>query len=115
MVDFHRRYAYSFLNTTQLYRHQHLYTAIEKHLLRSDELPDDIRALEREIGSSRVILSTLSMLSNPALEQKGMFDLIPVERFVIDEASQINLFEFMVSITAVHFLSYELTTDWCFL
>lgn len=43
-----------------------------------------------------MILCTLSMLSNPALDEIGVFDLLPVERLVVDEASQIDTFEFMV-------------------
>ena len=38
------------------------------------------------------------MLSNPALYEYGVFDYLPVERLVVDEASQIDTFEFMVSI-----------------
>ena len=49
------------------------------------------------MGDACVILSTVSMLSNPKLHQLRMFtDVMPVERLVIDEASQINVFEFMV-------------------
>ena len=36
------------------------------------------------------------MLSNPALYQNGTFDIVPPERLIIDEASQINILEFMV-------------------
>lgn len=69
---------------------------IMERLIRSDELPEDVRALERTLGASCVILSTLSTLSNPGLDANGMFDCVPVERLVIDEASQINAFEYMV-------------------
>jgi regulator of nonsense transcripts 1 len=37
------------------------------------------------------------MLSNPALEERGLFKEVPVERLIIDEASQIRVFEFLVS------------------
>ena len=37
------------------------------------------------------------MLSNPVLENSGVYRLVPVERLVVDEASQIDSFEFMVS------------------
>ena len=43
-----------------------------------------------------VVLCTLSMLSNPKLLQCGLFDLLPIKSLVIDEASQIDVFEFMV-------------------
>jgi len=52
--------------------------------------------MERLVGNSYVILSTLSMISNPALDDNGTFKVVPMERLIIDEASQINTFEFMV-------------------
>lgn len=69
---------------------------IQDRLLRSDELPSATVDLERLVAGSRVILTTLSMLSNPALDNNGIFKLVPVERLVIDEASQINIHEYMV-------------------
>ena len=78
-------------------RHEHLYCEIQEKVRRSDELPTEKVAMERELGGSHIILSTLSMISNPSLHDNGTFDIIPVERLVIDEASQINIFEFMVS------------------
>ena len=38
------------------------------------------------------------MLSNPALHLVGMFSIVPVERLVVDEASQIKVEDFMVRI-----------------
>ncbi|TRM58031.1 P-loop containing nucleoside triphosphate hydrolase protein [Schizophyllum amplum] len=76
--------------------HESIYTAIEQKLIRSDEFPPDTGSLARFIGDARVILSTVSMLSNPKLEQLRMYnDVMPVERLVIDEASQINVFDYM--------------------
>lgn len=43
-----------------------------------------------------LVLSTLSMLSNPMLNDCGLFKLIPVRSLIVDEASQIDVFEFMV-------------------
>ena len=43
-----------------------------------------------------VVLCTLSMLSNPKLAECGLIDILPVTSLVIDEASQIDVFEFMV-------------------
>jgi len=79
-------------------RHEHLYAQIQEKLMRSDELPDNVAGMGRALGDSCIVLSTLSMLSNPALETNGTFDLVPVERLVIDEASQIKIFEFIVSL-----------------
>ena len=90
-------------------RHEHLYCEIQEKVRRSDELPTEKVAMERELGSSHIILSTLSMISNPSLHDNGTFDIIPVGRLIIDEASQINIFEFMVSdyfpSSRLHFLS----------
>ena len=45
-----------------------------------------------------LVLSTLSMLSNPILDACGLLRLIPVRSLVVDEASQIDVFEFMVTL-----------------
>jgi regulator of nonsense transcripts 1 len=37
------------------------------------------------------------MLSNPKLADRGLFGILPLNSLVIDEASQIDVFEFMVS------------------
>ncbi|PCH35506.1 nucleoside triphosphate hydrolase protein [Wolfiporia cocos MD-104 SS10] len=79
--------------------HEHIYGPIEKYLIRSDDLfrdPDPVYA-ENRLGGSKVILCTLSMLSNPALDDCQIFDLVPMERLVVDEASQIDTSEFMAS------------------
>ncbi|PPQ95133.1 hypothetical protein CVT25_011676 [Psilocybe cyanescens] len=75
--------------------HEHLYTGIVQSLIRSDELPHDVDGMARMLGSSRIVLSTLSMISNPMLQDNGMFKIIPMERLIIDEVSQINIIEFM--------------------
>lgn len=49
------------------------------------------------MNGSSIILCTLGMLSNPVVEDHGVFNLVPVEKLVVDEASQIDVFEFMVS------------------
>ncbi|KAF8825447.1 hypothetical protein HHX47_DHR7000607 [Lentinula edodes] len=81
--------------------HEHIYEQISEKLIRTDELPDNTLGMSRLIGSSKVILSTLGLLSNPALEQNGLFNVVPFERLVVDEASQINVFEYMVHFTLV--------------
>ncbi len=78
-------------------RHEHIYTGIKRKLLRVDMLPNNQKGLRQIIGDSSIILSTLSMLSNPTLDQNGMFNLVPPRSLVVDEASQINVFEYMVS------------------
>lgn len=86
----------AFLILLTLCRHEHIYKSIEERLIRSDELPDNPTGLARVLLGSQIILSTISMLSNPCLENNGMFRLVPMERLIIDEASQINVFEYLV-------------------
>ena len=80
------------------FRHEHLYVEIEQRLIRSDELPKSKMEMERIVSGSSIILCTLSMISNPALFDNGTFEVVPLERLIIDESSQINVFEFMVCI-----------------
>ncbi|KAF5360173.1 hypothetical protein D9758_011319 [Tetrapyrgos nigripes] len=75
--------------------HEHIYKGITSNVIRGDEMPKDRVAMERLLQGAQVILSTLGMLSNPALDDNGTFRLVPVERLVIDEASQINVFEYL--------------------
>ncbi|RDB17534.1 hypothetical protein Hypma_001245 [Hypsizygus marmoreus] len=77
--------------------HEHIYEMINDKLLRSDDFSGlkDAGATERLLGGSCIILSTLSMLSNPILNQVNMFKVVPVERLVVDEASQIKIEDFM--------------------
>ena len=65
-------------------------------VIRSDELPKKPGVVARIFGDVTVVLCTLSMLSNPTLKECGLFGAIPVTSLVIDEASQIDVFEFMV-------------------
>ncbi|KII84122.1 hypothetical protein PLICRDRAFT_32539 [Plicaturopsis crispa FD-325 SS-3] len=76
--------------------HEHIYEKMVPHLLRTDDIVvDDLYALERRVGTKCVVLCTLSLLSNPILQDSGFFELIPVERLVVDEASQLDVFEYM--------------------
>jgi hypothetical protein len=95
-----------FLLTRSPSRHEHIYEKIEHHLLRSDEFPEDPGAFERTIGGSPVILCTLSMLSNPILDDRGLYELVPLERLVVDEASQIEVGEYMVGRAIAVVVSY---------
>ncbi|KAF9074554.1 hypothetical protein BDP27DRAFT_137131 [Rhodocollybia butyracea] len=51
--------------------------------------------MKRVIGSAQIILSTLGLLSNPALDENGTFDIVPLQQLVVDEGSQINVFELL--------------------
>ncbi|KAG6918475.1 hypothetical protein DXG01_014102 [Tephrocybe rancida] len=79
--------------------HEHIYNNIKKTVIVSDELlaAKDPLELSRIIGGSCIMLSTLSMLSNPSLYRLGMYRVVPVGRLVVDEASQIKIEDFMHS------------------
>jgi hypothetical protein len=91
------------------YRHEELYVEIENMILRSDEIPKDPSAVSRLFADVTVVLCTLGMLSNPKLHDCGLFRIIPVRSLVIDEASQIDVFEFMV-ISLLTFIYGQLLT-----
>ena len=77
-----------------------MYEEIQHRIIRSDDLPRDDYSgvtIERLLLGSTVVLCTLSMLSNPTLHNCRAFSVLPVKRLVIDEASQIDAFEFMAS------------------
>lgn len=78
-----------------------MYVEIEDMVIRSDELPNSQKAVSRLFGDATVVLCTLATLSNPKLNDCGLFRVIPVRSLVIDEASQIDVFEFMVIVPAL--------------
>lgn len=79
-----------------MYRHEHHYIDVSDHLIQSDKLSDGPREAKDLMGKPKIILCTLSMLSSPSMDLVGIFKLVPVERLIVDEASQIDTFEFMV-------------------
>jgi hypothetical protein len=81
---------------TMLNRHEELYVGLEDKMIRSDELPDSKEAVARAFDDATVVLCTLSMLSNPKLYDCGLFEVVPLKSLVIDEASQIDVFQLMV-------------------
>lgn len=79
-------------------RHEHMYTFMKDRVIRTDELPrhSDKLATERSLEGSNVILSTSSTLCNPTLHSNHLFTVVPMERLIVDEASQINVFDYLV-------------------
>ncbi|KAH8115120.1 hypothetical protein DFH11DRAFT_1591562 [Phellopilus nigrolimitatus] len=75
--------------------HEHIYEDVNDHLIRTDEIPDDPRHVDLLFSRTRVVLCTLSTLSNPTLTGKRIFELVPVENLVVDEASQIGVFDYL--------------------
>jgi len=74
--------------------HEHLYKKIEKNIIRSDGLPKS-GALQKVLQGSQVILCTLSMISNTKLQDFGFTQAVPVINVVIDEASQIEVGQYV--------------------
>jgi len=72
--------------------HEELYDEVKGVIIRSDELINCVSPEEMFDGIT-LVLSTLSMLSNPMLDY--LFRLIPVRSLVVDEASQVDVLEFM--------------------
>ncbi|KAF5366400.1 hypothetical protein D9758_009798 [Tetrapyrgos nigripes] len=57
--------------------HEHIYEGIASNVIRGDNMPKDLAAMERLLGGTRIVLSTLGMLSNPVLGDNWMFWLVP--------------------------------------
>ncbi|KAK7681802.1 hypothetical protein QCA50_015149 [Cerrena zonata] len=76
--------------------HEHLYSKIEANVIRSDKFsPRNAANTMRRLAGSRVILCTLSMLSHPALDNAGVFETVPVDTVILDEASQIEVGDYL--------------------
>ena len=93
------------------HRHEEMYVKIEDMVIRSDELPNSRKGVSRMFGDATVVLCTLATLSNPKLNDCGLFGVIPVRSLVIDEASQIDVLEFMVMTPVLAFMD-KLVTFW---
>ena len=74
-------------------RHEHLYKKVERNLIRTDSLPDDVLAAQRLLLGSRVILSTLSNLLNTKMA--NITRVAPVKNLVVDEASQVDVGDYL--------------------
>lgn len=76
-------------------RNEHLYSKIESNVIRSDDFPHTITGATGLLSGSRIILCTLSMLSHPMLATSGAFEIAPVDTVIIDEASQIEIGDYL--------------------
>ena len=56
---------------------------------------DDYVANERLLAGARVILCTLSMFANNKFQSAGFTRIVPVDIVIIDEASQIEIGDYM--------------------
>ncbi|KAI0091304.1 P-loop containing nucleoside triphosphate hydrolase protein [Irpex rosettiformis] len=74
--------------------HEHLYHSISRNIVRSD----DIKKAARELKGVKVILCTLSMLSNPRIDI--ITSKVPLKYMVVDEASQIAVSDYIAPLEA---------------
>lgn len=74
--------------------HEHLYERIKENIIVSDRFlkPGHI---QRALQGTRVMLCTLSMISNPKLQLAGVTQVVPIVNVVIDEASQIEVGQYV--------------------
>jgi len=75
-------------------RHEHLYEKIRKFVILTDDLPKP-NALKKVLQGTQVILCTLDTISNPKLREVGFTQAVPVNSVVIDEASQIEIGQYL--------------------
>ncbi|KAG2110288.1 P-loop containing nucleoside triphosphate hydrolase protein, partial [Suillus discolor] len=80
------------------YWHEHLYANIRANII----ISEDFKApnFYQELRNSPVILCTLSMLSSVALRMHGGFKAAPLRTLVIDEASQIEIGDYIPLFTS---------------
>ncbi|KLO11671.1 hypothetical protein SCHPADRAFT_830720 [Schizopora paradoxa] len=76
--------------------HEHIYEErIKEQMLRTDEFPPNALEVMRLFQGVRVVLCTLSTLSNPILTERKVFYHVPLSNLVVDEASQIGIFNYL--------------------
>ncbi|KAG8213318.1 P-loop containing nucleoside triphosphate hydrolase protein [Butyriboletus roseoflavus] len=75
--------------------HEHLYTSIRTNTITSGEFFGRLS----ELHSCPVVLCTLSMLSNDILRKQGVFRRTPLHTVVVDEASQIEIGDYIPMFT----------------
>jgi regulator of nonsense transcripts 1 len=63
------------------------------NVIRSDDLTDNFEVMEERMLHSRVVLCTLSMLSNPRIS--AVTRLVPLQTLMVDEASQVEIGDFL--------------------
>ncbi|KAG2074298.1 hypothetical protein BDR04DRAFT_202613 [Suillus decipiens] len=75
------------------YWHEHLYASIRANIIISDDF--SAPGFFEELQATPVVLCTLSMLSSSALRKHGGFKAAPLRTLVIDEASQIEIGDYI--------------------
>ena len=72
-----------------------MYEVIRNNVIESGDFKNTIYENERMVLGSRVILCTISMLSARRVMQCGFTKIVPVQTVIIDEASQIEVGDYL--------------------
>ncbi|KAG0706771.1 P-loop containing nucleoside triphosphate hydrolase protein, partial [Suillus ampliporus] len=81
------------------YWHEHLYASIRANIVISEEFSKP-GVLQKHLQGCPVVLCTLSMLSSFMLLKQGGFTAAPLRTLVIDEASQIEIGDYIPMFTS---------------
>ena len=88
---------------TAAHRQEPLYEKIKGNVITSELLSDPNVDVQHELHGSRVILCTLSMLAHPVLIRSGITRLVPIETVLVDEASQIEIHDYIPILNKFHY------------
>lgn len=80
-------------------RHEHLYTDIRANTIISEEFTTP-GLLRKHLQGCPVVLCTLSMISSFTLRKFGGFSTVPIKTLIIDEASQIEIGDYIPLFTS---------------
>ena len=53
----------------------------------------------KALGDARIVLCTLSMLSNDRVVKSHFTELVPVETLIVDEASQVEIGDYLIPLS----------------
>lgn len=74
-------------------RHEKEFEKCVKYMVTSKEFKTQLRKLK----GVKIILCTMNMLFSQTLDKIGLWTKLPLERLVVDEASQIFVGDYLVS------------------
>lgn len=72
-----------------------MYEKIQDKVIESGAFQKEVIGNGRLLGGARVILCTMSMLSNKRVIEGGFTTLVPVQTLIVDEASQIEVGDYL--------------------
>jgi len=78
--------------------HEHLYERIQENVLVSSNFTKGVVQTEQLLAGRRVVLCTMSMLSNARIRSTGITQIVPIEVLIVDEASQIEVGDYLAPV-----------------